>query len=57
MSEHTAQERVLSGEAWVEFCDALKEAGKLVNAPKAPQDDFNRAEGYRYLTRMLRAGL
>ena len=33
MSEHTAQERVLSGEAWVEFCDALKEAGKLVNAP------------------------
>ncbi len=57
MTEKTAEQRVLDGQAWADFCDALKEAGKLVDAPKAPQDAFNRAEGYRYLTRMLRAGL
>jgi hypothetical protein len=53
----TPEQRVLSGEVWSDFCDALKEAGELVNADKAPQDAFNRAEGYRYLARMLRAGL
>ena len=57
MSEQTSTDRVLSGAAWADFCDALKEAGELLNAPRAPQDAFNRAEGYRYLTRMLRAGL
>ena len=57
MTDTSAEERVLNGAAWAEFCDALKEAGELVNAEKAPQDAFNRAEGYRYLTRMLRAGL
>jgi len=57
MSEQASTDRVLSGAAWADFCDALKEAGELVNAAKAPQDAFNRAEGYRYLTRMLRAGL
>ncbi len=53
----SAEEKVLDGTAWAEFCDALKEAGQLLEAEKAPQDAFNRAEGYRYLTRMLRAGL
>jgi len=57
MTDETAEQRVLDGKAWSDFCDALKEAGKLVDAPQAPQDAFNRAEGYRYLTRMLRAGL
>ncbi|MFT4825736.1 MAG: hypothetical protein ACJAUG_002528 [Halioglobus sp.] len=52
-----AEQRVLSGQTWADFCDGLKEAGELVNADKAPDDSFNRAEGYRYLTRMLRAGL
>ncbi len=57
MSERTAQEKVLDGSAWEEFCDSLKEAGKVIDSDKAPHDAFNRAEGYRYLTRMLRAGL
>ena len=52
-----ANARVLSGEVWADFCDSLKEAGELVNADLAPDDAFNRAEGYRYLSRMLRAGL
>jgi len=55
MSE--SAERVLDGRVWDEFCDALKEAGKVVQSSGAPDDAFNKAEGYRYLSRMLRAGL
>lgn len=57
MSRNEAEQKVLDGSAWEEFCDALKEAGKIVQSPKAPQDAFNQAEGYRYLTRLLRGGL
>ena len=55
--ETAAEQRVLSGKTWEEFCDGMKEAGKLVEARLAPHDAFNRAEGYRYLARMMRAGL
>ncbi len=53
--DHTAQTD--SGDAWDAFCDAVKAAGKLVDSTHAPQDPQTRAEGYRYLSRMLRAGL
>ena len=52
-----AEERVLSGQAWDEFCDTLKAAGAALTAPGAPRDAFNQAEGYRYLARLARAGL
>ena len=52
-----AAERVVSGKSWDEFCDTLKAAGAALNFPKAPQDPFNQAEGYRYLSRIARAGL
>ena len=52
-----AEERVVSGAAWDEFCETLKAAGAALNAPGAPQDAFNQAEGYRYLARLARAGL
>ena len=52
-----AEQRVVSGEAWDEFCDTLKAAGASLTFPGAPTDPFNQAEGYRYLTRLLRAGL
>ena len=52
-----AARRVVSGQAWDEFCDTLKAAGASLNFPGAPRDPFNQAEGYRYLTRLTRAGL
>ena len=55
--EDLAARRVVSGQAWDEFCDTLKAAGAALNFPGAPRDAFNQAEGYRYLTRLTRAGL
>lgn len=52
-----AEQRVVSGEAWDDFCDTLKAAGAALLAPGAPTDAFNQAEGYRYLARLARAGL
>ena len=46
-----AEERVLNGTSWDEFCDALKAAGATVVAPGAPRDVLTQAEGYRYLAR------
>ena len=55
--EDLAAERVVSGKSWDEFCDTLKAAGAALNYPGAPRDAFHQAEGYRYLTRLARAGL
>ncbi|MGI9283102.1 MAG: DUF1214 domain-containing protein [Endozoicomonas sp.] len=52
-----SEQKVIDGRVWEEFCDALKEAGKIIQSEKAPKDAFNQAEGYRYLTRLLRGGL
>jgi len=52
-----AAQRVVSGESWNEFCDTLKAAGAAMSFPGAPRDPFNQAEGYRYLSRLARAGL
>lgn len=52
-----ANQRIVSGKAWEEFCDTLKAAGAAMVFPGAPKDPFNQAEGYRYLTRLTRAGL
>lgn len=50
-------QRVLSGKSWEDFCDALKEAGKIVLRPEAPATVLDRAEGWRYLSRLARLGL
>ena len=52
-----AEDRVSSGRSWAEFCDALKRAGEQIQRADAPSDPFTRAEGYRYLSRLARAGL
>jgi len=52
-----AHQRVLDGSSWNEFCDLVKMAGAVVMRPTAPDDPFTRAEGFRYLSRILRAAL
>lgn len=54
---NAVEQRIVSGELWDEYCDALKRAGQLLQRPEAPHDAFNQAEGLRYLSRMVRAGL
>lgn len=51
------ENRIVSGRAWEEFCDQLKLAGNVLHGPGTPRDPFQQAEGVRYLTRLIRAGL
>ena len=52
-----AESRIVDGTTWREFCRALEKAGDTILRESTPADPFNRAEGYRYLTRLLRAAL
>ena len=52
-----AEARVLDGRTWADFCDSLKSAGDLVLRPGSPENAFDRAEGYRYLSRLARVAL
>ncbi|MBV6510150.1 MAG: hypothetical protein JJLCMIEE_03270 [Acidimicrobiales bacterium] len=49
--------RVMDGRIWDDFCDGLRAAGSAVLAGPVPEDPLDRAEGWRYLTRLLRASL
>jgi hypothetical protein len=49
--------KVVSAEAWTEFCDLLKKAGDVLLRDDLAASPFERAEGHRYLGRLLRAGL
>lgn len=55
--EGLAEQRIVSGKAWEDYCDTLKAAGAALRFPGAPLDPFDQAEGYRYLARLVRAGL
>ena len=48
---------MLSGESWESFCDTLKSAGKTILADGQPDTPLDRAEGFRYLSRLTRAAL
>jgi hypothetical protein len=49
--------RVMEGQSWRDFCRALETAGDIVLARTTPATLIDRAEGYRYLTRLARIGL
>src|SRR3954451_20822842 len=52
-----AAERIMSATTWNEFCDYLKMAGGVILRDSSPADPLTRAEGFRYLSRVARAGL
>jgi hypothetical protein len=52
-----AADRLMSGKSWEEFCDTLKSAGRTILAEGSPEDALDRAEGFRYLSRLTRAAL
>ncbi len=53
----TVEDELASGRVWDEFCDALKRAGRQIQRPETPGTALDKAEGYRYLSRLLRLGL
>src|SRR6185436_13084635 len=55
--EGISEARIVSGQAWEEYCDTLKAACASLRFPGTPRDAFSQAEGYRYLSRLVRAGL
>ena len=52
-----AEKRILDGTSWSDFCDNLKSAGEIVLREGSPMDAFDRAEGFRYLSRLTRVAL
>lgn len=57
MSDPEALARIVDGRGWSAFCRALEQAGQAVLQDETPSTPLDRAEGFRYLTRLLRAGL
>lgn len=57
MSTDPSADRIMSGATWADFCDTLKRAGDVVLREGSPQDPFDRAEGFRYLSRLTRVAL
>lgn len=51
-----AAERLLSGDAWEDFCDSLKQTGKMIEQLEDLPTDLDRAEWYRFLSRLVRNG-
>jgi len=57
MAQSEAEKRLADGSAWRDFCRSLEQAGEAIFREGTPRDSLHRAEGLRYLTRLLRAGL
>lgn len=51
------EQSVISGASWDAFCDHLKRAGQQILRPETPANSLDRAEGFRYLTRLTRIAL
>jgi len=55
--EDDVERSVVSGQVWSDFCDALKRAGQVILRERSPKDPLDRAEGWRYLSRLTRLAL
>lgn len=52
-----SDDRLLSPDVWRAFCRRLEAAGEIVTGFESAANPLDRAEGYRYLTRLLRIAL
>jgi hypothetical protein len=57
MADESSVARVLNGQVWEAFCDELRAAGQTILRPEAPATEIDRAEGWRYLSRLTRVAL
>ncbi|MGU7838574.1 DUF1214 domain-containing protein [Burkholderia sp. AW33-5] len=57
MTDDTRATQLLSGQTWADFCDTLKRSGQQILRAEAPGDPLTRAEGFRYLSRLMRIAL
>lgn len=55
--EDQAARRLLSGQAWNDFCEVLKIAGSAIDRFGAEPSEQDRVEWFRFLTRLTRNGL
>ncbi len=53
----SAADRLTDGALWHDFCARLAEAGEVILAADGPAGVLDRAEGFRYLSRLARVGL
>jgi hypothetical protein len=49
--------QIQSGALWTAFCQRISESVTTLTGPKTPETVFDRAEGTRYLSRLIRLGL
>ena len=56
METDRAANRLLSGQAWEDYCDTLRETGRIVNAFGDSLSELDRVEWYRFLSRYVRMG-
>lgn len=52
-----AHQRLVSGQAWDDFCDTLKLAGRHIESFDGPLSDLDRAEWYRFVSRLARSSM
>lgn len=55
--DSSSNEAIMTGRVWEEFCDILRSAGATVLGSPRAANPFDRAEGFRYLSRLVRGGL
>lgn len=57
MQKDPLDPRVMNGMAWEQLCETLSASSALVMGPGVPDSARHRAEGFRYLSRFLAAGI